>query len=113
MRNALSAIALVLGLADPAIAGTGWHIRQSGTIGCVLRADAEQIVYLPPTDDVRALARKLVIGGRCIILAGGADVVIVPKGVTETSLRSGGLPTARSCLSIAGRFKTTGMRAHR
>jgi hypothetical protein len=83
MRNALSAIALVLGLADPAIADTGWLIRQSGTIGCVLRSDAEQIVYLPPTDDVRALARKLVIRGRCIILAGGAEVVIVPKGVTE------------------------------
>ena len=83
MRNALAAIALVLGLAGPATADTGWHIQQSGTVGCVLRSDAEQIVYLPPTDDVRALARKLVMSGRCIILAGGAEVVIVPKGVME------------------------------
>jgi hypothetical protein len=74
------------------MADTGWHIRQSGTIGCEQRSDAEQIVYLPPTRDVRSLLREWVISGRCIILAGGAE-----------SLRSSGLPTLRTYSSIAGR----------
>ena len=76
MRDALSAIALVLGLAGPAMADTGWHIRQSGTIGCELRSDVEHIVYLPPTSDVRNLLCELVKGGRCFILAGGTEVEI-------------------------------------
>jgi hypothetical protein len=76
------------------MADTGWHIRQSGTIGCEQRSDAEQIVYLPPTRDVRSLLREWVISGRCIILAGGAE-----------SLRSSGLPTLRTYSSIAGRSK--------
>jgi hypothetical protein len=62
---------------------TGWHIWQSGTIGCALRSDIEQIVYLPPTSDLRGLLRELVIGGRRFILAGGTEVVIAPKGMTE------------------------------
>jgi hypothetical protein len=82
MRNALS-VALVLGLAGPAMADPGWYIRQSGTIGCGLRSDAEQIVYLPPTSDVMSLLRELVISGRCIILAGGAEVVISPEGMSD------------------------------
>ena len=40
-------------------------------------------MYLPPTSDLRSLLRELVIGGRCFILAGGTEVVIAPKGMTE------------------------------
>jgi hypothetical protein len=83
MRNALSAVALVLGLAGPAMAGESWHVSHSGTIGCELRSDVEQIVYLPPTSDVRSLLRELVISGRCFILAGGTEVLVEPKGMTE------------------------------
>ena len=58
MRHHTLAAALVLALASasPALAGDGWHIWQSGTIGCALRFDIEQIVYLPPT---RRMSRSL------------------------------------------------------
>jgi hypothetical protein len=73
VRHHILAVAVVLALAiaGPAVAGEGWHIQQSGTIGCALRSDVEQIVYLPPTSDARRLLRELVISGRCFILAGG------------------------------------------
>ena len=85
MRHHTLAAALVLALASasPALAGDGWHIWQSGTIGCELRSDIEQIVYLPPTSDLRSLLRELVISGRCFILSGGTEMVIAPKGMTE------------------------------
>ena len=78
-----AAVVLALAIASPAMSDTGWRIWQSGTIGCALRSDIEQIVYLPPTSDLRSLLRELVIGGRCFILAGGTEVVIAPKGMTE------------------------------
>ena len=86
MRNAVSAVALLLGLAGPAMADTGWHIWQPGTVGCETRSDVEQILKLPVTDDLRALLRELLMSGRCFILAGGTEVAVAPDGKTEDTV---------------------------
>jgi hypothetical protein len=71
-----AAVVLALAIARPAVADTGWHIWQSGTVGCELRSDVEQILNLPTTDDLRALLRELLMSGRCFLLAKGTEVVI-------------------------------------
>ena len=63
-----AAVTLALAIARPAVADTGWHIWQSGTVGCELRSDVEQILNLPTTDDL--------MSGRCFLLAKGTEVVI-------------------------------------
>jgi hypothetical protein len=82
VRNPLPAIALVLGLAGPALAGDGWHIRQSGTVGCEQRSDVEQILNFPVTGNFRALLRELLMTGRCFLLAGGTEVAISSRART-------------------------------
>ena len=71
-----AAVTLALAIARPAVADTGWHIWQSGTVGCELRSDVEQILNLPTTDELRALLRELLMSGRCFLLAKGTEVVI-------------------------------------
>jgi hypothetical protein len=78
-----AAVVLALAIARPAVADTGWHIWQSGTVGCELRSDVEQILNLPTTDDLRALLRELLMSGRCFLLAKGTEVVISSKGMSE------------------------------
>jgi hypothetical protein len=78
-----AAVVLALAIARPAVADTSWHIWQSGTVGCELRSDVEQILNLPTTDDLRALLRELLMSGRCFLLAKGTEVVISSKGMSE------------------------------
>ena len=61
-----AAVVLALAIARPAVADTGWHIWQSGTVGCELRSDVEQILNLPTTDDL--------MSGRCFLLASNLHI---------------------------------------
>ena len=82
-----AAVVLALVIARPAVADTGWHIWQSGTVGCELRSDLEQILNLPTTDDLRALLRELLMSGRCFLLAKGTEVVISSMSEDIVSVR--------------------------